>query len=99
MTLNFSADEGSTFPLSGNPGEAFNCSFVGSSNASASAVFDEISGPVVISFEPLMVAVSSCLGAGAGVDFESDSEADADREEVVDRFRAFWSDLGIGGRS
>ena len=91
LTLNFSADEGSTFPLSGNPGAAFNCSLVGSSNASASAVFDEISGPVVISFSPWMVAVSSCLGAG--VDFE------AFLGEDVDKVRAFWSDLGMGGRS
>jgi hypothetical protein len=64
--LNFSPLDGATFPLSGKPGAALSSSLVGSSNASASSVFEEISGPVDNSLSVLMVAVSPSF---AGVDF------------------------------
>ena len=64
--LNFSPLDGATLPLSGKPGAALSSSLVGSSNASASSVFEEISGPVDNSLSFLIVAVSSSF---AGVEF------------------------------
>jgi len=64
--LNFSPLDGATFPLSGKPGAALSSSLVGSSNASASSVLEEISGPVDNSLSLMMVAVSSSF---VGVDF------------------------------
>ena len=90
--------EGSTLPLSGNPGAAANCSLVGSSKASASAVLDEISGPVVSSLSALTVAVS--FSFGVGLDLELELELEADRGEVVDIVLVLaLDDLGIGGSS
>jgi hypothetical protein len=89
--LNFSPLDGATFPLSGNPGATFNCSLVGSSNASASTDLEDISGPVVISLVVFIVAVSSSL---LGADFESESDFLADLGEVVEIVRRD----GIGGR-
>lgn len=85
LTLNLSPLEGSTFPLSGRPGAAVTCSAVGRSNASASARFDEISGPVVISFSELRVAVSSSFVGVVEAEAEVGAEGDADFLGGADR--------------
>jgi len=84
--LNFSPLEGATFPLAGSPGVVLSSTLVGSSNASASSVFEDISGPVDNSLSFCVVAVSSSF---AGVDF-------LPRGEVVES--CLNEEEGIGGR-